>query len=156
MLAPPPVTNAPVVTDSPQRHVMYQSFVATHDQLGRTIREGFAALYRRIGEAGVVPAGPPFVIYNNAASPWDLEVCAPVATAVSPTPEFKYREMPGGRVVSLLHVGPYETLGEAYDALQDFIRSQDLITEGPPREFYLSPPETPAESIQTIVEWPIR
>jgi effector-binding domain-containing protein len=150
------VVNRPTITESPGRHVLFQHHVVPQDQLGKTIPQSFGALYQRIESAGVVPAGPPFVIYNSMGSPWDLDVCAPVAAAMSPSPDFGYREMAASRVVSLLHVGPYDTLAATYEQIQDFIRDQGLEMAGPPREFYLSEPETPPERTQTIVEWPIR
>jgi effector-binding domain-containing protein len=149
------VSNNPVVTESPGRHVLYQQFVTPHEQIGETIKRSFGALYGRIAEAGVVPAGAPFIIYKSPQPPWEMEVCAPVATEVTPTPDILYREMPASRVVALMRVGPYEQLGEAYDEVQAYIREHNLVIAGPPREFYLSPPETPAERIQTLVEWPI-
>jgi effector-binding domain-containing protein len=151
-----PTANVPTLTDAPRRHVLYQHFIVPHERIGETIRSGFAALYARIGDAGVVPAGPPFVVYLTAAPPWEIDVCAPVARDTAPSADIMYREMPASRVVSLLHVGPYENLGRAYDDVQAFIRDNALVADGPPREYYLSPPDTPADQIQTIVEWPIR
>lgn len=43
---------------------------------------------------------------------------------------------PSGRFISALHVGPYSQLGEAYDTLIDFARSEGLQLSGPYWEFY--------------------
>jgi len=155
LVAPTVIPNVPVLGESSHRHVLFQHFVVPLEDLPQTIGKSFSTLYGRITQAGVIPAGPPFVIYHNMAAPWDIDVCAPVATPLTPTPEFEVKELPATRVVSLLHVGPYETIGTAYEAVDAYIRAHSLTPAGPPREIYLSPPETPPELIQTIIEWPI-
>ena len=147
--------DAPVVSDAPLRHVLYQHFVVTEGQIGPTVQRSFAALYQRIGQSGVTPAGPPFAIYNTVAPPFDMFVCAPVASPTAPSDEFRFMEMPASRVVSLLHVGPYEQIERAYDVVEAYIRENGLTATGAPRETYLSPPNTPAAEIHTIIEWPI-
>ena len=155
MVAPTVIPNVPVIGESSHRHVLFQHFVVTQEDLPATISTSFPALYARISQAGVIPAGPPFVIYHNMAAPWDIDVCAPVATPLAPAPGFDVKELRASRVVSLLHVGPFDKIGAAYEAVDSYIKAQSLTPAGPPREIYLSPPGTPAERIQTVIEWPI-
>jgi effector-binding domain-containing protein len=150
-----PTLISPVIQDSPAKHVLYQHFVVSMDELPETIKQSFTAQYARMEQAGIIPAGPPFVIYRTMAQPWDIDVCAPIAPPLTQTPGFDVKELPATRVVSMLHVGPYDTIGRAYDAVDGYIKNHSLIASGPPREIYLSPPDTPSEQIQTIVEWPI-
>ena len=150
-----PTINAPVISEAPRRHVLYQHFVVTEGQIPDTIQRSFGALYQRIQQAGVIPAGPPFAIYNTDSPPWDMDVCAPVATPLTPSADFRYMELPATRVVSFEVIGPYERLSHAYDQVMTYIRGNDLEMVGAPREFYLSPPNTPASEIRTIIEWPI-
>jgi effector-binding domain-containing protein len=155
LVAPTTIPNVPELTDSPHRHVVYQHFVVPLDDLPATMGKSFTALYGRIAQAGVIPAGPPFVIYHNMESPWIIDVCAPTATPLAPTAEFQVKEMAATRIVSLLHVGPYNTVGTAYDQVNAYIKEHALMVAGPPREIYLSPPDTPPDKIQTIIEWPV-
>ena len=145
----------PVITDAPARHVLYLHFVVSEEDVGATMQHAFAALYGHIGESRVIPAGPPFTIYNSAHPPFDMDVCAPLATPITASGDFHYMELPATRVVSMTHIGPYEELGRAYDTVENFIRDNKLSIVGAPREIYLSPPDTPASEIQTILEWPI-
>ena len=39
MAATAPVGNRPTVADSPRRHVLFQHFVVTHEELGKTIQD---------------------------------------------------------------------------------------------------------------------
>ncbi len=60
-------------------------------------------------------------------------------------------------VARTLHVGPYEALGGAYDAVTDWIRGRGFELAGPMRERYLNGPGdnvTPAE-YRTEVEIPV-
>jgi effector-binding domain-containing protein len=155
MVAPSETRNSPVIIDSPGRHVIYQHFVVPEDQLSKTIPASLAALYAHISRSGAIPAGPPFVIYHSMGAPWQLDVCAPVAAPLAPDADFLYMELPPTRVVSLRHVGPYQSLGAAYGRIQGYIVEQGLEPSGAPRETYLSEPETPPEKIETIIEFPI-
>jgi effector-binding domain-containing protein len=148
----------PTVGHSPRRLLVYTHHVVSHEVLGTTIGKAFDLLYSFINEAGLQPSGPPFVIYNTESEPgvrWDMDVCAPIATPVTPRADIKFREMPEERVVSLMHFGPYETLGEAYTAINEFLNEHGHVASGPPREIYYSEPDVPPEQVQTLIEQPI-
>lgn len=57
--------------------------------------------------------------------------------------------------LSALHVGPYASLGQTHDALQEYIRVHGYAPAGAPIEYYLSPPETPPSEQKTEVVWPV-
>ena len=63
--------------------------------------------------------------------------------------------MPSCIVASLLHVGPYDTLGEAYAQIETYVAEHGLQKVGPPREFYYSEPEVPPAETRTLIEWPV-
>ena len=115
-------------------------------------------MYGHLGARRIEGDGPPFVIYHEvpvADEPFDIEVCAPVAGAVDPPPGWQALQLPAGSFVTLLHVGPYDTVASAYDTLTGWIADHDLAVAGAPREVYLSPPETPPAQIRTIIEFPV-
>jgi effector-binding domain-containing protein len=68
---------------------------------------------------------------------------------------WQVRELPAGTFVALTHVGPYDTLPAAYDALATWIGAHDLAVAGPPREVYLSGPDVPPARTRTVVEFPV-
>jgi effector-binding domain-containing protein len=158
MTAPALISTKPVVSQSPPRHVLSQHAVVSLGDLPTTLGRAFGALYAELARAGVEPDGPPFVIYNNlpaADEEWDIDICAPVAAPLEPAEGLAYREMPAGRVVTLLHVGPYETLGQAHAQIERFLVDHHMLASGPPREFYLSQPDVPAEETTTLIERPV-
>jgi effector-binding domain-containing protein len=153
------VTPAPTITESPQRLVVSRHCVCTQAELKDTLGSAFEALYARIAEAGVATDGPPFVVYNTfaeAESSWDIDVCAPIAEAITPAGDIGFREFPPERVVELLHVGPYETLKASYAEIDRYIADAGLTRTGAPREIYLSEADVPAAQINTLIEQPIR
>jgi effector-binding domain-containing protein len=126
--------------------------------IGPAIGEAFGEIYRHLGERGGRPAGPPFVVYPESPSPdrpFEIEICAPVAGPVDAPPGWQLRELPAAEVAALLHVGPYDSIGASYAALTAWIENQGRSPVGPPREIYLSPPETPPDRIQTLIEIPV-
>ena len=127
-------------------------------EIGSVIGRAFGEVYGHLGARGIASAGPPFVIYHGipvADDPFEIEICAPVARTADPPVGWQMQELPAGTFVTLLHVGPYDTVASAYDELTAWIGAHDLAIAGPPREVYLSEPETPPEAVRTIVEVPV-
>jgi len=67
-------------------------------------------------------------------------------------------KLPAGPAASTIHVGPYETLSDAYAAIQEWMESQGLTSMAPPWECYLTDPaENPDPNTwKTEVFWPIK
>jgi effector-binding domain-containing protein len=154
-----PTITGPAVAEVPRRQVLYQHHVVGASLLTETLGHSFQALYGRVGQAGVIPVGAPFVIYGDESKPgvlWDMRICVPISSAVTESDGFRYMDMPAGRVVEMLHIGPYETLGEAYEAIDRYVEHNHLTPTGPAREFYLSRPDVPAHEIKTLIERPIK
>ena len=87
------------------------------------------------------PRGEPFVIYHAfGPDSIDAEACLPVPTAVRTRENIEYRELPAVTVVETLHVGPYDELGQAYQALTEWIEDHGFEAAGPVRERYLNEP----------------
>jgi effector-binding domain-containing protein len=127
-------------------------------EIGAVLGRSFGEVYGHLGASGGESAGPPFIIYHGTPvgdEPFELEVCAPVARHTSAPEGWQVQELPAGTFVTLLHVGPYETVGAAYGTLTEWIGAHELAIAGPPREVYLSGPETPPAEIRTVIEFPV-
>ncbi|MDP2181845.1 MAG: GyrI-like domain-containing protein [Actinomycetota bacterium] len=60
------------------------------------------------------------------------------------------------RVVSLMHKGPYDTVGPSYEKVVAFIANEGLAVSGPPMELYYSDPNNTApEDYLTEIRFPI-
>jgi effector-binding domain-containing protein len=127
-------------------------------EIGAVLGAAFGEVYGFIGARGAEPDGPPFVIYYDAPEPdkpMDVEICAPIRRAVDPPGGWEARVLPSGMFATLLHVGPYDTIGAAYGTLMAWIGEHGLAMAGAPREVYLSEPDTPPEQVKTILEIPV-
>jgi len=92
-------------------------------------------LYKKYGR---ISCGTIFCRYHDGEyreNDADIEVCLPVKKSQK-ADGFKVYELETGRFVCLNHNGPYEKLGETYQALADYCKSYSLLTAPPSREIY--------------------
>ena len=62
-----------------------------------------------------------------------------------------------GRAIQVMHVGPYDSINNTYNALFAAAGEMGLMTSGPPHEIYLSDPNrSRSESLKTIVRVPVK
>jgi DNA-binding transcriptional MerR regulator len=116
----------------------------------------FGGLFRAAGRDS---AGAPFALYYDEEfkdDDADIEVCIPLKTGtvarrsaeVSDTMKaggeqsaaYAFRTIPGGSVASTLHRGSYETIGDSYKVLADYLATNKLSGTTPSRELYLKGP----------------
>jgi len=85
-----------------------------------------------------------------------LEVCLPLAKKVSGSKDISCYKLAGGEHAKILHKGPYEECGPAYQKLYSWIAAQGKKVAGPVREVYLNDPrEVAKEEILTEIYAPI-
>jgi effector-binding domain-containing protein len=146
------------LADRPALRVVSKRVSVGIESIGPTLAQAFGEVYAMIGAADVGTAGPPFVIYHSMpepGQPLDMEICAPVDGTLEPRDPWRLVDLPAGMFASRKHVGPYDTVGETYDALTAWIPEHGYTVAGPPREVYLSEPSTPPELTETIIEFPV-
>jgi len=99
----------------------------------------FARIGRRFGR--YVRGKPMLLHYDNEyrEDDADFEACMPI-TGGSTTDGISTRELPGGRCVSLLHLGPYDQLGRSYAKILEYVRNKGYEVVMPTREVYLKGP----------------
>ena len=69
----------------------------------------------------------------------DFEACMPISEGES-TDEIDVRTIPGGQCVSLMHQGPYDTIGRSYEVIMKYIKNQNYKIKCPAREIYIKGP----------------
>jgi effector-binding domain-containing protein len=129
------------------------------------IPEGYGRLYGWVAQHGMTPEGMPKAVYLTAPDQvpeeqarWEL--WAPVAegTAEQPTDDSGCGVKRVGErlVASAMHTGPYETIGETYEPLGQWLFGQGYAIAGPSEEVYFSDPEeVPPEEYVTEVRFPV-
>lgn len=69
----------------------------------------------------------------------DYEVCMPVRGGTT-REDVQVYELPAGRCVSLVHRGPYDSLGRSYEKVMSHVRDKGYEVKRPCREVYLKGP----------------
>ncbi len=84
-------------------------------------------------------AGAPFNCYydEDYKEDADIEACIPVKQLLSLTDtKVTCRKLPSCRVISTIHEGSYDKLGQAYKAVIDYAAKNQLTLKTPSREIY--------------------
>lgn len=128
--------------------------------IGELLADGVAGLQR----TGAMVGGPPVAVYHDPEfrpECIDVEVVFPVSVWVKgsvTTPGGRLlapRTVPGGRVASLVHVGGFASINDAYEALAAWVQEYGFRVTGPARELYLSlvpDPGPPVTEVRVPVE----
>jgi DNA-binding transcriptional MerR regulator len=103
------------------------------------IGKGFGMLAKKLGPAVNGKAMNLYYDTEYKEEDADFEPCFPVRKGKS-ADGIDVRELRGGRAVTLVHKGPYETLGESYKKLFDYIHRKGYRTALPSREKYIKGP----------------
>ena len=126
--------------------------------LSQAMGKAYGAIAQYLGQMGEAPAGPPFVAYYNMdMQNLDVEIGFPVGRPLSGLGEIQASEIPGGKLASCLHVGPYGDLGFAYEALTQWLADNGYEATGAAYEMYLNDPmQTRPQELQTQVVFPLK
>ena len=145
--------SAPVVIEVAARPILYVSSHAPAGDgaaAGQALGVAYAKVLGAMGPMGVEENGPPLAI-NRAFDPkgeWVFDAAIPVKTATSSPftdAEVKAGATPSGRVVKVVHTGPYAGMHSAYDAIEAFIKANNLKPGGVSWEEYVSDPGSTAQ-----------
>jgi effector-binding domain-containing protein len=129
------------------------------------INSAFGKLYTFVAEQGFIPAVPPARTYFNIPGKvpdqelkWELRVPI-VGICDSSGPDAKglgFRCLEETTVASIIHKGPFSTIGDTYKALISWIDNNGYKIIGSPEEVYLTEPgNTPPAEILTEVRFPV-
>jgi DNA-binding transcriptional MerR regulator len=127
--------------------------------------DGYLALQR------VHPVGACFTMYYDdefKERDWDVEVCEPIdaelgestlAPGASAGESIKVQLLPAvDSLACTIHHGPFVTIGEAYNAIGQWITDNGYRITGPCREFYLKPSKNNSQTdpnTVTEIQFPV-
>ncbi len=136
----------------PAVRVAFQSYCGASEGIAEAVRALLAAVHR----AGAVPQGPPMALY--AADTQDpgavnARICVPVAEEFPATADLRTTMLPPAHVAVAQHVGSYQDIGRAYDALSTWVDDHRwLLAEGATEVYLVGPhDELPADQWRTEV-----
>jgi AraC family transcriptional regulator len=148
------------VKELPSQLTLQISKQVTFETIPAAMGEAFGAIMAQAEAGGATYAGPPFVIYPGGFEgdfPMVLHMpVAPGAAAPDPASGVELGEVAGGTAACVMHMGPYERLGEAYEAAQTWLQQNGKTPSGPPREIYLNDPGSVGpDELLTEIAFPI-
>ena len=153
----------PVVKEIPQLHIICKTQRGSISELmEKLIGDLVGVVYHPDNQRNLVKmTGPLMALYHEEEPDINdmfVIVAVPVTGKISVTnPDIEIRNLPAVSVLSLVHKGPYESIGIAYQKLMEYANAQGIELTGPFRELYLNnPQETTPENIMTEIQAPIK
>lgn len=142
----------------PGRLVAVSWFEARPEQIASKIPAVFGTVVEYLARIGVTPVGPAVSYYVPKPDRFEVAAGFGVADAFEGDSTVVPLRLPSVEAATTTHVGPYEELGKAYDALTSAVlaHGRELDESAPLWEEYWSPPDTPPEKTRTVVHWPVK
>ena len=115
--------------------------------IGAWLGKAFTEVASYLERKGAGPAGLPFARYRPAADGrFEVEAGFPASTPTSGEADVEPSDLPGGHVAVAVHLGPYDGMQPAYDALRLWVHAHGAETAGDPWEVYLRGPNDSPDS----------
>lgn len=119
----------------------------------------YGELMSFIGKSNFQMAGVPVAIYHVwSDSINDVECGIPVSGVVTGNDKIKVSETYTGKVVTALHIGPYDKVVNTWVEIDNYLKSNNLEISGAPWEEYITDPATEPDSTkwQTKIYQPVK
>ena len=115
--------------------------------------EVYQELAGYMGKKGIEFAGPPYAMYYNMdMEALDVEIGFPVNLSDTGEERIKPGCIPGGKIATTIHTGPYGKMEETYEKLMAYVKEKQLDVHEWMYEYYLnSPLEVKPEELQTQI-----
>jgi effector-binding domain-containing protein len=127
-------------------------------QIPSKMGQFFMELSVHFKKNGIVMTGPPFTLYHEFGKGMiDMEVGFPVSKPQVGEGMVKPCTLPGGKVVTTIHVGPYDKIEKTYSQMQQWMSEKGVKPKNMMWEKYLNDPQTVKDPEQYVTElfWPI-
>lgn len=134
-------------------------------QFGEVVGPGFGEIATYLAGISATITGAPMLFYHwMDATPMEeegegeLQIAIPVATPIVESERIKNLLVPGGMVACTTHVGPYDEVTKAYQAIQGWLQEFGHEFTGVCWEIYVTDPtETPDPAdYRTDIYWLIK
>lgn len=132
--------NYQVVERKPQ-HVASIRVKCKPSEVAQQLATLLPEVMTQVSASGAQIAGAPFSRYHKMGKDvMELEAGVPVKKPFEERGRVKNSKLPGGKVASCWHVGPYHQLGSAHAGLTAYIVKNQLEANGGPWEIYWTDP----------------
>jgi effector-binding domain-containing protein len=148
----------------PRRHLAVVKFESGIPDMGRNMSRAFFEVAEYLQKEGIEMQSPAIAYYEPpsppAASGFRVSAGFPVAKPVKGNGRVVPAELPESDVATTTHVGPYNQLPAAYEAIRTWMKANEREpadgTGGMMWEEYWTPPPAPPAHTRTDVYWPLK
>ena len=130
----------------------------TVEAMPKVLSECYSRIKGYLNGIGEIPAGAPFVAFHNDdVDNMEIEVGLTVRKGIMGNKkDIVSREIPGGKKVSCVHIGPYGEMKPNHDTIKRWMEENNYKPKGVSYEFYVDDPlETAGGKLQTKVVFPL-
>ena len=110
------------------------------DELGEWLADTYRAVQEHLGRIGMNPVGPPFARFTFLGDVVAVEAGFPVGSEIAGDGRVEPSVLPCGLAAVTTHIGRYEDLRAAYDAVHEWLNAHRYMTAGPHWEVFFDDP----------------
>ena len=126
----------------PEKTYVANRAIKAFDALPAFFSESYREIYTSLEKLGHQPSEPPCAIYfalDEAKEETDLAAAVPVPPKVADSMDFEKIAIPSSKVITTTHIGPYETMKAAYEALEHCMTEHGLKSSLMIEEYFSDP-----------------
>ncbi|WP_298889289.1 GyrI-like domain-containing protein [uncultured Serinicoccus sp.] len=145
-----------LVTIDPRHAAVVSGLGLPAEEVRSFFDSAFRTLHRQLESQHLAPGGPAFAWFlSPPGDTTDVQVGHEVDLSFMPTAPVDTLQLPGGQAAQLVHEGSYDDLGQSWQRLVDWVRSQGLDAGGGMLEEYLTEPgpDVDPDTVQTRLSW---
>jgi effector-binding domain-containing protein len=117
--------------------------ILTATEIGPWLGKTYGAIAGLLADQHAGPAGPPFARYHILGEGRsEVEAGFPAAMPIEGNGDIQPSELPGRQVAVTIHIGPYDAMQPACQALLSWVSEHGRELAGDSWEVYLSDPAT--------------
>ena len=130
------------VIECPARHTAVVRARVERSALSTFCAHALGAVLSAMEDSGTVPGGEPFAYYHTIDDDTvEVEAGFPTVDRFSFSGEVVESELPGGKTVTGIHLGPYDARRDTYMTMSNWAMAHGLQPTGDMWEVYLTDPE---------------
>jgi effector-binding domain-containing protein len=132
-------------------------FTCDPGEIGEKLAEVLPRVHEYIADTDATPDGAPFTRYHRMSeAEWEVDAGIPVSEPVAGKDDIDATILPAGEVAKTVHRGAYEDIGEAHEAVADWIEQSDWQSSGARWDSYVDDPSgSDPDDVRTFVFWPV-
>ena len=123
---------------APLRVAQIRGIAPGMEQIGPTLDRLFDQVSAYISQNGATAVEPAITLYYDTSSDISIGACMPFSGSLNDGEQVKVVELPAVETMaSVIHHGSFSTLGQAYNAISQWIETNGYRVSGPNRELNL-------------------